>query len=1485
MNHEVTDDQNSDNPRGCKQFWTRRKLICLAAVSLVPASLVWPGWPLHPVAAVAAGRARDQGLVLQTKSPWLRIHSDMTARVTVGSLRLADAANPDALSAGRVDLRWQLGGLFSGNLAPASVHIDEVAARLVAGEDGLPRFLTMPAGNETTPASATPFTPADLSGSILPRIDHPLALSVGRVRVDLPPGLPAKQASAGPVALELGRPDADTLRTSVNVPLLIDDRPGALDLALNLRLSRDWLGDLALDVQAAPAAGQPPLRVALKAARDSADAPATLSLHINDCAPGAWLPLLGRDDLPTVAGVVDLEFTARGDPLKNRLDHAAAQVATTGLTVVSPLIARPLVVPDTRFALNVEDNGARGAIAAFATRAGPFAIRSPGIRWDTAGDTVSGEGEMLVDAVPLAELLSWLPAETRAQLPLADDEAAKIGIDATRLGLRIDGDRRDGRPRIAFDTRGGLVLNGNQLVVEAGGVIDTATGAMQADIAVPDFVQARWQLAVLRRFPAPELAAPLRAEVKLRGRWPDTLEEARWSVVAGEGHVVPKGPSLRWLAKPFPISSFTLAGRIDDGLKKLTIEQLAFASGRARFALDRTELNSRQALTAATAADTQARFTLTLENWFPADFLPLLGPELEQVVAPVATDLARIGLERLETGAEVNFPSQPWLDPTIRTLNGRQSALVRVGDERIPVQATWTLDPDTGRVAASFQLPNLRPDRLALSAFDQSPVPPSALDLAFAVKIGVSADPRAQSLDAMDLRASVDVTAENGAIKANPLLAADLPVARMEMSARARILPLRLTDLRVFADFAGPTLLIDDGRADFGASGLGAMRVALRELPLDWARARVPTEWIPIELRDARVGGQLIRLDLRAEFPTPSGDDAVPDPTALDLAAELHDLRLALPDSPELSVPTVEARGGLDQLTVLVPRVTTDGVELTKLQAVVAKPLAVAPRAEVSGNARVDLARMPALLATPRLRELLPDGLALDGLAGIVDAGFTATAPLEPAKLPAELRATLAVNARDLAPPAALLPPDIRVGPTALALSADIAGESAGGKLSMRPSALVVAPWLNGPPVVETTFAVTRQKADLRTSIDLSKVVIETPEVCWRKAVGQPAALNIEAAVTLPASDTAAQVEALIQGEGLAFSPLRTRLSAALADERNPGLNLAPQVAFFRLRETSVGRSSLELDVDRAADGATRVALRSPKLDLAEWVERLSPAIVAWNRASVAPATPVATPAATSTTAPAAITPLDLPAIDLRADIERIVMSDTRDISGVAVDAALRDGLPARLTFAANAGGAARIDLRLDPAAGRHPWSFAMTDMGGWLRTGAAPLERVPSAPDLPDSTLESLRALPASFVGGDIALRGTADFRDAVNTLDGGGRVDGLVLEQELTFLARIAALVKKRVILQVPFKVFDLPAFTVSPSRVSLQNMRVEGPLTVTSDRLNLDFARNEIDMGGKVLGIGFEVAGPIDDPRFYLTEKNLLIKGITQQNDFDW
>lgn len=1467
------------------------KRTCLAVLAIVVLgflALLWPGWPLHPLAALASSRARSEGLDVQIQSPWLRIHTDGTLRLHVSKIRIGDAANPEAVALDDLNLQWRLGDLAGGRFSPGAIHLDEAAATLRTDERGHVQLIALPASSSP---SSPAFTPADLPAKFLPASDRPLAITLARTRLNLPAGLPSREVTTGPVTLTVSQPEPGNLDLAGSLDLKIDQRPGSLRFDGRLALVRDWLGRFQLNATAAPDTASPSTRIAFTATRTDAKQPATLSLHLNDCAPGPWLALLGRTDLPAIEGRIDAEFEARGDPFTQHLDSAAAHIKTTALTVSQPsLLTRPLTLSPVEISLTTTDNGAQGRLAAFSTRAGPLAFGSSGVTWQTQGGTISGGGQFHLAAVPLTELLDWLPADLRSRLPLTPAETAEIGLAATTIDLHVAGERTAGLPRLSFSTRGGLALNRELVAIESILSLDAATKEAAVKLTLPDFVQARWQLAVLRRFTLPDLDAPLRAELSLRGRWPDTLDEARWSIVAGEGHVIPQGPSLRWLARPFPVTSFTLTGRLHENQKNLAIDQLELVSGRARFALERTELHSTHALTTATSTgSSDARFALTLERWYASDFLPLLGIELQTVVAPVAEDLAQIGLERLATAAELSFARLPWLDPTLNTLTGTQTAVVRVGEELIPVDAVWKFDAASRRVSAVLQLKDIRPDRIKLSALKNTPVPASALDLAFAARLEVSADPYAQSLDQMKLKADVRITAADGRIKANPLLAADLPVKHLELAASTRILPLRLEKLKVSADFAGPVLLIEDANLDFGETGRSGLQLTLREVPLDWALARVPKEWIPPDFKDAKLCGRLAQLALRAEFRTPTAANPQPKPTALTLSSDVHDFGLLLPNLPEVAIPRLALSGDLDRLTLLIARASTDGLVLSDLKASVSTPLAADPQAAASGTIAADLARLPALLAAARDWVTVPPDLNLTGLAGQATVGFTASAPLDPEKLPAALRAKADIAVRDLIAPPALVPAGLVVGPSSLALTADITGENAAGTVNWKPKSLVFAPWLKGAPVLDATYALTPQTLDVRPRLDLAGTVIDVPELCWHKSVGLPAVLSADARYTLRTPAAPARLAATVSAEGLVTSPVRTRVEADLSDDQRPSLNLADGLARVQLRDTVIGLTTLELDATRAPDGATQLDLRIPVLDLSAWIKQLEPALTAWNRlppppppAKNAPAKPPVAPAPAGPPIPV----LDLPALNLNATIDRITLSPSQNLGAVTLDTALRNGLPARLAFAATAGAGTTLKARLDPAAtGRQPWSFTLTDFGGWLRTGAAPLALLPASPDLPDSTFETLRTLPATFKGGDITLKGTADLRDAQATFDGNAQIERLTLEQELAFLAKIAALVKKRVILQVPFKVFDIPSFTASPTKVSIRKMRIDGPLNVASDRLNLDFTTNEIDMGGKVLGIGFEVAGPIDDPRFYLSEKNVIVKGLTTQDDFDW
>src|SRR6218665_2614710 len=97
----------------------------LVLAALFGGSLLWPGWPLHPFAAIASSQARAQGLALKTESPWLRLHTDGTLRLRVSKIRIGDDVSPDALAINDLRVQWRLGDLLAARLVPESVRVAE----------------------------------------------------------------------------------------------------------------------------------------------------------------------------------------------------------------------------------------------------------------------------------------------------------------------------------------------------------------------------------------------------------------------------------------------------------------------------------------------------------------------------------------------------------------------------------------------------------------------------------------------------------------------------------------------------------------------------------------------------------------------------------------------------------------------------------------------------------------------------------------------------------------------------------------------------------------------------------------------------------------------------------------------------------------------------------------------------------------------------------------------------------------------------------------------------------------------------------------------------------------------------------------------------------------------------------------------------------------------------------------------------------------
>lgn len=128
-----------------RRRWKRLGLATLAISVIAGITLFWPGWPLHPLAALVSHRARAQGVELHLRSPWLRLHTDLTAHMNVAEIRLGDPANPDALALKKLNVQWRLGDLVHARLAPETIRLDEAGGTLRVDERGSLQFIAFPA--------------------------------------------------------------------------------------------------------------------------------------------------------------------------------------------------------------------------------------------------------------------------------------------------------------------------------------------------------------------------------------------------------------------------------------------------------------------------------------------------------------------------------------------------------------------------------------------------------------------------------------------------------------------------------------------------------------------------------------------------------------------------------------------------------------------------------------------------------------------------------------------------------------------------------------------------------------------------------------------------------------------------------------------------------------------------------------------------------------------------------------------------------------------------------------------------------------------------------------------------------------------------------------------------------------------------------------------------------------------------------------------
>jgi hypothetical protein len=442
----------------------------------------------------------------------------------------------------------------------------------------------------------------------------------------------------------------------------------------------------------------------------------------------------------------------------------------------------------------------------------------------------------------------------------------------------------------------------------------------------------------------------------------------------------------------------------------------------------------------------------------------------------------------------------------------------------------------------------------------------------------------------------------------------------------------------------------------------------------------------------------------------------------------------------------------------------------------------------------------------------------------------------------------------------------------------------------------------------------------------LKEARLRAPGLAWEKPAGLEASVQARAATPdFRCTGNVASAAFDLAGNGLIYQRIGVK------GQVDAKLTPAGPPATVKLVCDSIeaDATSLRLEAEAGWPQTIDISLSGSRLDLRPLVRLAAPQFAALNAPAISPPVAVKPGGAATATAPVAAAPaaastatakpMFLPAESkVKIALQEIVLGGGRTITpfqlqaqfrgdqpvaadlsfaslGHGVHASLRPGPdnPAHLPIASGSTDlpkVAQVSQPALPAVGERvsnasTWSLQIDEVADLLAVGTAPFQNLPAAMTAADTTIGGLVGLPEKFIGGRLTADGTLDLGNSAGIVQGHVQVADLRLRSEIPFLSNIAGLVKRNVIITVPFKEFRIDSFKLGQHDAHVQNAFLAGPINFTAEKLDLDFETTELFLRGKIIGVWFEVKGKPGHLEYYLADKNPGLNFITTPDEFQW
>lgn len=1458
-------------------------VVTVIAVVVMLGTLIYPGWSFAWLDKVLAGRvdAVVPGVRVEVSTAHVQLYRAREWRLEVGGFVMGEQGGEDQFTLERAQLRWPVGRLLRGRVMPEQIVVDGVAVwvrELEEGQFHIPVWLEGLLGEESPEQPEGPQWLGFRLGSL------PVIMKLQpeeRMQVEMR-GY-AAHILRGQERLSFYLPELwlDMTGTPRGVVLSwhAEDRETVGGSVGSMRLTgfgaghqRILEGGMQVDVLSEQVEWQNRLQLPLTPGLAAWLRSGFPYLPV----PGFLQTEVGFDS----SGTIDLDATRMA--LRGELVLAAGAVELP----LEPVVRIGIPPVTTRFESELAlVQGSPRMATQIAVRIGEQTVDA---RMDFTARLDGGEDELAVSTSGafenFAALLALLPDELRpvemvGQLAWEAEFATiySAPVSVQRGILRIDSEGIGIRFRANdyvlemgdFRFRGEVRKGGQEVRIEpfslqvgpiaiAGSGMDWqvqedrrhAEGMVRMDTLrlgdVLDILPREW-VAV-----DPELEQWLRRV---------TLEQAEclWQVSGAADEALPIHrlellPQMGLSISGRPIDwAGRMAFELNDG-KDLTANLSAHVRAQA-IELALAAHISPYPVLPALGDRLEASLNLNLPTVGLIEFWHYLPSSMQAAMGLTESEVADFALAKALSWHNLEVSGLPqWPVLAIGDLSGKVQLITGAQSVEIDYQTDRTEEEHS---VVRLSMAPYTVGNAGLRLADRLPFPAAALQLPFTGEVAVTLpatlvlDEREPYLEQIHVAASV--TMPGGYIAANEFLPADLPVRRMHAEFALTPLALQLERGSAVLELlsgsyiaTAESMTLQEG-VPTGFVVLEALQVLPAELMAYVDPALLPEQLQPY-WGDLEISGGLQRASVRARMGA-DGPESLPQGIAGVVFEMMAGVGVRHPQFPDLDIAGIQVSGSEAGITVEVADAGVAGARLTEMVLRVGDPLGVDPT--IVWDADLHLAWDPLLghLERMEMADMLPEGIGGGDLALEMTGRLLATGSLQQA-----FRGTV----------------ELQVEPLQLQQLLE-------GSLPVR------ADW-RWDPVGKVSFNMDADLTHLATHVDGLAV---------NKQAGLPARLGFAASGSgLLADGEPPQVQVKVDMRNFLLDRVQLEVDAGFT-AGFAGEYAGLQTARLRFEGMDYSDISMELD---ARDGALwRFQATSQKLNLAPLMQQFEP----WMLSLLADEEPVDALAGAALAGPAdkpvaqeeasTADAVPHPPMQISLNLDSIQFGSVQQFGPLVLDTRIRNVFVDEMHFSLqNAAEALRITIA--PLSGeladyRRSFRMELGEVGHWLRTGVRPLLLLQSPAAQQNDLLQQVRALPSYFDRGDLLMAGQFQLQPAWQVDVDHFSLRGLRLRTEVPFFSRIAALVNRRLILEVPFAEFRAGLIQANAEQVQGSDFFMEGPINLSLEKVRYEMASGHTHIEGRVFGVAFEVLGVPPDLQFFLKERSPVIRTITVEDDFEW